>query len=282
MSCKFGPKTCALVTGAHRTWPNTHSKYFLVSFSAPALCLPLPPHSSPTSPSCVIGLCSQLVGVYGPLWEADVGHGPSSRRKEAHSHRILPTNSGNLWNPLEPIPDPSGSLWAQGWEAQEASLTPSASGALSWWHLPLSELVPRGPSPLTQAQPDSIPPLSQVCACTPLFFLWMLVPLSPESFCHQGALCPWLQLHARPSVPPPTPIIPSHHQPLPLWGQLRMLLGLGRTLVEQKLLTSSSLPSRGGTVKFSTAAQGRDSSWCWECLEERAPEHGGRRQAGVL
>lgn len=74
----------------------------------------------------------------------------------------------------------SGPIWesvGSGLGAQEASPTPSAraaSGALCWWQLPLSELVPRGPSPLTQARPDSIPPLSQVCACTPYSFFGCL------------------------------------------------------------------------------------------------------------
>lgn len=119
--------------------------------------------------------------------------------------------------------------------------------------------------PLRWALPASTPPLSQVCACTSSLFLQMPVALCLQNLsATEAPVLPWLRFPSGPYGPPSSP---SHLSSClgPGWGSSEHCWEkpLARTLVEQKLLTSSFLPSRGGTVTFSKAAQGPDGSWRW-------------------
>lgn len=151
---------------------------------------------------------------------------------------------------------------------------PSAGGPA------LIVLVPQGPGELRQAdwlpcspcRPSQVgsarlhpAPLSQVCACTPSLFLQMPVALCLQNLsATEAPVLPWLRFSSGPYGPPSSP---SHLSSClgPGWGSSEHCWEkpLARTLVEQKLLTSSFLPSRGGTVTFSKAAQGPDGSWRW-------------------
>ena len=91
--------------------------------------------------------------------------------------------------------------------------------------------------------------------CRSLFLLSIFLPLRhpfPPGWIHSRPCA--LLLHFLLS----TLLCPFWGSPESCWEK-----PLGRILVEQKLLTSSLVPSHGGTVKFSKAAHGWESSWCW-------------------
>lgn len=148
---------------------------------------------------------------------------------------------------------------------------PSAGGPA------LIVLVPQGPGELRQAdwlpcspcRPSQVgsarlhpPPLPGLCLHPVIISPDACRSLSSESFCHLGS-------HGCGSPPGPTDRPPRHPTSAralaPSWGSSEHCWEkpLARTLVEQKLLTSSFLPSRGGMVTFSKAAQGPDGSWRW-------------------
>lgn len=120
--------------------------------------------------------------------------------------------------------------------------------------------------PLRWALPASTPPLSPRSVPAPRHYFSRCLSLSVFRI----FLPPRLPFcHGCGSPPGPKDRPPGHPTSAralaPSWGSSEHCWEkpLARTLVEQKLLTSSFLPSRGGTVTFSKAAQGPDGSWRW-------------------